>query len=141
MSQNSTGVALIADAMLRHINTWPDKPAECKLKLEKKDVAFMMQPLSGTKEVRRYVNGSFRGQWPFALYVRIDGEDTASRLDALKCLNDAACWLETSPMPEIGNNITAEKIDSELPSLAAQYENGEEDYQVILRLTFYQRRI
>ncbi len=141
MSEVSVGVALIAEAMLKHINEWPGKPSQVKLKLEKKAVSMMMQPLSGVKTVRKYVNGSFRGLWPFALYVRISGEDSASRLDALKILNDAAAWLESSSMPVIDNTITAEKIEAELPSQAAQYQDGTEDYQVILRLTFYQRRI
>ena len=123
MSESSTGVALIADAMLQHVNAWPDKPAQIQLKLDKEAVSMMMQPLSGVKELRKYVNGSFRGQWPFALYIRVSGEDTESRLDAMRVLNDAAYWLETSPMPVIDESITAEKIDSDLPSMSAQFEN------------------
>lgn len=142
MSQNESGLSLVASAMLQHINTWPGKPEKCTTKLEKGPVSFMMQPLSGVREVRRYVNGSYIGQWPFALYLNINGKDTASRLDAMSTLSKAADWLETSQMPVIGGNITANKIEmTGLPALAAQYENGAEDYQAIFRLTFYQRRI
>lgn len=80
----------IADALLRHLNTWDEKPCRFFLTLEKIGVSAAMQPLPGASKVRTYITGSYIGQFPFALYFRCGVDDTKNRLDAMATLNKAA---------------------------------------------------
>ncbi len=140
---------LIAKVMRDHLNGWPQRPATIMLEDLKKDVPSMMiQQLAAAEKKREYVNGSYIGVWNFALYIRVDGTDTASRLDAIGCLGEAYEWLSQkdengaySNLPIIDDSRTATKIEmSSTPSLAARYEGGVEDYQAIMSLEYKVRR-
>lgn len=137
----SEGNTTISKAVLDHLNTWPAKPKVIGTKLEKDTISLMMQPLPGEKKLRKYIDGSFIGGWPFAVYIRIPGKDTASRLDANQKLTELSDWLEANPLNSIGLGITEAKFyTTSLPSQAAQFDNGTEDYQVILQLQYHKRR-
>lgn len=140
---------LIAKVMKDHLNGWPKKPVTIMLEdLGKEVPSMMLQQLSAAEKKREYVNGSYIGVWNFALYIRVSGNDTASRLDAIGCLNEAAEWLTQkdkdgsfSNLPVIDDSRTATKIEmSSTPSLAARYEDGTEDYQAIMSLEYKVRR-
>lgn len=140
---------LIAKVMKDHLNSWPKKPVTIMLEdLGKSVPSMMIQQLSAAEKKREYVNGSYIGVWSFALYVRVSGNDTASRLDAIGCLNEAAEWLAKkdedgfySNLPVIDGSRAATKIEMvSTPSLAARYEDGTEDYQAIMSLEYKVRR-
>lgn len=144
----SDGV-LIAKVMRDHLNKWKKKPTTIKLEDLGKDVpSMMLQQLAAAEKKREYVNGSYIGVWNFALFMRVNGEDTASHLDAMACLNDAAAWLmqkdgdgSFSNLPVIDDSRTATQIVmTSTPSIAARYEDGTEDYQAILSLEYKVRR-
>ena len=108
----------------------------------------MIQQLAAAEQRKAYVNGTYIAVWTFAVYIRVSGEDTASRLDAIACLNDLASWLmETDDegnfvrLPTIDDNRRPTSIEqTQTPSIAARYENGNEDYQVVFRLIYKARR-
>ena len=140
---------LIAKVMKDHLNGWPKKPVTIMLEdLGKEVPSMMLQQLAAAEKKREYVNGSYIGVWNFALYIRVSGNDTASRLDAIGCLNEAAEWLmqkdedgSFSNLPAIDDGRIATKIEmSSTPSLAARYEDGTEDYQAIMSLEYKVRR-
>lgn len=144
-----TDSVLIAKAMKDYLNTWPRKPAFFKLEDLGKDVpSLMIQQLAAAQEVKSYINGSYIAVWNFAVYVRVSGEDTASRLDAIACLNDLADWL--TEKDEDGNFVRMPVIDDKrkptniemttTPSIAARYDDGIEDYQAIFSLEYKVRR-
>lgn len=130
----------IVRALLQHLNSWSGKP--CKINLEafdKSATSMMMQQLSGAVKKREYVNGSYIGALPFAVYIRVTGADTANKLDATKALNDLAAWLETAPVPQLGGNRRVIKIEmTALPSLFERLQDGTEDYQAIFNLDYKQ---
>ena len=140
---------IIAKVMKDHLNKWAKKPSEIALEdLGKNVPSMMIQQLSSAEKKREYVNGSYIGVWSFALYIRVDGNDTASRLDAIGCLNAAAEWLMQkdatgafSNLPTIDSGRTATRIDlASTPSIAARYADGTEDYQAIMSLEYKVRR-
>jgi hypothetical protein len=97
----------------------------------------MLQQLTGEVRTRSYIDGSYIGQYPFALYMRISGEDTKERLDVIKSLMNFGGWIESSPPPILsGNNIAQNIKMTALPSKISVYENGSEDYQVIFSLQY-----
>ena len=128
------------------LNTWPDKPvAEIFLEDLGKDApSMMLQQLSAAEKKKEYINGSYIGVWNFAVYMRIDAEDTASRIDATGALQNLADWLqardengEYANLPELDSTKTAIKFDmTSTPSIAARYDDGTEDYQAIMSLEY-----
>lgn len=134
---------VIAKAMYGHVNRWPDKPCQIRMEtMEKSPIAFSisLQQLSGTVILKKYIDGSFTGAWPFAVYVRLSGGDTAKRFDAVQILEAVAEWMRTASLPDLGSRRTAIQIEmTGLPSVAATYEDGGIDYQAIFRLIYKQR--
>lgn len=140
----------ISDAVKKHLNTWPKKPAQFEFDNILKDPpALMIQPLSTSEKVKTYINGSYVAAWRFAVYCRIAGTDTAERLDASGLLYELAEWLTVcnedggyANLPAIDENRKVNKIEmTSTPSLAARYEDGTEDYQAIFTLEYkYTRR-
>lgn len=141
---------LIAKVMRDHLNSWPKKPTDFVLEdLGKKVPSLMLQQLSAAEKKKTYINGSYIGLWNFAVYVRINAKDTASRLDAIGCLEELSKWLQDTNtkgeyinLPYIDTNRTATKIEmTTTPSIAARYDDGTEDYQAIFSLEYQARRI
>lgn len=134
---------LIAKSVYNHLNQWPQKPCQISLEMmDKAPIAFTMsmQQLSGTRIMRRYIDGSFTGAWPFAVYVRMSASDTAKKFDAVSVLETLNQWLMTQPVPDLGTGRTATRFEmTSLPSIAATYEDGSTDYQAIFQLEYKQR--
>jgi hypothetical protein len=132
----------IARAMLKHLNTWPFKPCEINLELlERTAVAMKLQPLSGTVITKRYITGTYIGNWPFAVYVRVQKANTAARANAIKWLYDLGQWLSAQANPDIGLKRTAQKVDiTSLPSISAINEDGSEEYQAIYTMEYKQTK-
>lgn len=136
---------LIPKVMRDHINTWENLPVSIKLEDTGKTVPSMMiQQLAATTKKRKYVNGTYVGVFNFAVYIVIDGEDTASRIDALAVLNDLGEWLSKKDedgqyvnLPDLGQGRRAMSITlSSAPSIAAKHETGEEEYQALFVLEY-----
>lgn len=141
---------LIAKVMRDHLNTWQKRPANFLLEdLGKEAPSLMLQQLSAAEKKKSYINGSYIGVWNFAVYFRVNALDTASRLDAVGCLEELANWLQEkndkgayAHLPQIDQFRTATKIETtSTPSIAARYEDGTEDYQALFTLEYQVRRI
>ena len=131
----------IAEAMLAYLNRWEGKPVTIALELaDKKPVSMCMQQLSGTVVEKRYIDGTFIGIWPFAVYVHVSGRDTSQRLKAVQYLATLGEWMEDATLPKLGNGRSAISVEmTALPALAIRYENGDEDYQAMYGLKYKQR--
>lgn len=141
---------LIAKVMRDHLNTWQKRPVNFLLEdLGKEVPSLMLQQLSAAEKKKSYINGSYIGVWSFAVYFRVNALDTASRLDAVGCLEELANWLQEkndkgayAHLPQIDQLRTATKIEAaSTPSIAARYEDGTEDYQALFTLEYQVRRI
>lgn len=134
---------IIARAIYSHLNKWPEKPCPIRLEtMDKTPIAFSMamQQLAGTRILRKYIDGSFKGAWPFAVYVRLAGTDTAKRLDAVATLESLNEWLMTATPPELGPGRVPDEFQmTALPAIAATYEDGSTDYQALFQITYKQR--
>lgn len=137
----------IAEALLDHLNKWDSKPSEIRFEDFAKDPpSMMLQQLSGSYKLRSYIDGSYIGEYPFAVYIRVDGSDTASRLDATGSLLGLSKWLDErntdgtrKNLPILGSERTAVKIELEsYPSIAARYDDGTEDYQALFKMQYKQ---
>lgn len=140
---------LIEKAIRDHLNSWVNKPAVFSIEdLGKNVPSLMLQQLASAQKKKVYINGSYIGVWSFAVYMRVSGEDTASRLDAIACLNDLTEWLTAKDdegcfinLPYIDDTRKPTYIEAtSTPSIAARYDDGTEDYQAIFSLEYKVRR-
>ena len=113
------------------MNTWPGKPARFGLdNLEKDSFSLMLQQLPGAVVKRKYVDGSYIGLWPFAVYVRSRINEAAQRLSAVSILNELNDWMKVGALPDLGPGRICHSLGMTLlPSVAADYNNGVVDYQ------------
>lgn len=131
----------IAESMLEHINKWDNKP--CEIKLEELDLespSMMLQQLPGAVKETIYIDGSYIGAWPFAVYIHLQADDTKSRLSAIKRLNELNEWFNETALPDLGETRKANKIEmTSLPSMISDNDDGTEDYQVLFKLEYKQK--
>lgn len=135
----------IVKSMHTFLNTWPNKSVDIRLEgFTKNPPSMMLQQLARAVKKRAYVNGSYIGVWAFAVYVRINGTDTAGKFDAIAALEGLADWLNEKNtdktfvnLPTLDNGNTAIKIEmTATPSIAASYGDGTIDYQAIFELNY-----
>lgn len=145
MAEYCNDGVILAQVMLEHLNEWPDKPAEILLgDLEKRPPSMMLQELAAAEVRRRYVNRSYIGVWPFAVYIRIEAKDTNARFQATGALHALNDWLNEKDdagnywhLPMIDRHRTATSITmTMLPAIAERFEKGIEDYQALFELEY-----
>lgn len=129
----------IARELLKHLNSWEEKPARFTLEeLNNKNYSMMLQPLSTAAKERAYVDGSFIGVLPFAVYHKAAQSDTSEKAKAYDTLEKLAYWLENSPLPELGGKRTALQIEQTGTPALAQLDEETEVYQTIFNLRYKQ---
>lgn len=134
----------IARDMRAFLNSWSEKPVPYFTieQLTTAPPSMMFQPLSGSKVLRKYVDGSFIGSWPFAICFRVNQTDTSVKLSAYDTLEKAANWLTSGVLPTLSGSKIPLKIEqTSTPSQIAVYDDGTEDYQVFLALEYKQRKV
>lgn len=145
----TTDGVVIAKVMHTFINTWPEKPCEIVLEsIEKKAPSMMLQQLASAEKIKQYIDGSYLGAWNFAVYVRVSGKQTASRIDAIRTLDELGAWMTALDsdgsfmrLPAIDSDRIATSIEmSNTPSIAARNADGTEDYQATFRLEYKFKR-
>lgn len=134
----------IARDMRAFLNSWSEKPVPYFTieQLTTAPPSMMFQPLSGSKVLRKYVDGSFIGSWSFAICLRVNQTDTSVKLSAYDTLEKAANWLTSGVLPTLSGSKIPLKIEqTSTPSQIAVYDDGTEDYQVLLALEYKQRKV
>lgn len=137
----------IAQSMLEFFNTWEEKPSSFLLEsLPKEGPALMVQQMAGAYKSRPFVDGSYIGAWPFAVYYRTPRaeQDTSERIKALEYLQGLFDWIKEQDLPKelkLQGGRVAQSIEmNSIPSKVAEYEDGSEDYQALFQLEYKQRR-
>jgi hypothetical protein len=130
----------VSKYVLSVLNAWPDKIATVKPEsLDKSAPAMMMQSLAGNPVERKYVNGSFIGRYPFAVYARVDGRDTQLKLQGFQALEKLCDHLKSATLPAKGANRQAIKVENtSTPTTAAEHDNGMVDLMAVFSLQYKQ---
>ncbi len=146
MSVSLTENEQVITVLLDYLNTLPDLPAEIRLEELGGPPAVMLQQLSGAAKIRQNIVGGYAAQFPFALYARVQGDDTASRISATGLLNNIGRELErrslAGELPKLaaGREVTKIELQS-FPSMISANEDGSEDYQAVYMLEYTQKPI
>ena len=130
--------------MLVWANTFPDKPVAV-IKYEFLDIedaagdetAMALSTIQGTYITRQYIVGGYQAEYQFKLISRIKpGNSNNKRLQADEMLNCFGDWARTQK-PDLGEGINALKVEPTTQSSKfAAYEDGYEDYQILMKLTY-----
>lgn len=128
----------VAEAMWRFVNAWPEKPGEIGLSgLQKGGGRMMVQPLSGGVVSRRYVDGQFVAQWPFAVCVRVHADGDRERWTAAQWVDALFAWMEAAGPPALGDGRAALWLQRQSQTgLAARHADGTEEYQATFSLHY-----
>lgn len=89
--------------------------------------------------VERYIVGGYKAEYQFKVIYRIIPGATSSpdkRLKADELLDRLGDWASHGE-PDLGPGIRALKVEATTrASLFAMYENGDEDHQILLKMTY-----
>ena len=102
------------------------------------DVPCMaLSTIQSTAITKRYILGGYQAEYQFKIIYRIKpGKSIDKRLKADELLDRFGDWARTQ-RPHIGDNMRVIRIDaSTRSSLFAVYENGDEDHQILLKMTY-----
>lgn len=138
MAANKNKEMAIARSMLRFVNLWKNKPAKFTLEaISKEAPAAMLMQLPSSGIIKRYIDGSFLGEWSFAVCLRIHKPDTYDKLEVLDLFEDFSAYLESGSLPSLPEGSEAVKFELlNTPSLSAAYDDDTEDYQANYRLIY-----
>ena len=137
-----------ADKISRYMSVWantfPGKPVAVIryefLDIDEKtgdETAMALSTIQGAYITRRYILGGYQAEYQFKIIYRIKpGSSNDKRLQADEMLNRFGDWAMTQK-PDLGEGINALKVEPTTQSSKfAEYEDGYEDYQILMRLTY-----
>ena len=89
--------------------------------------------------VERYIVGGYKAEYQFKVIYRIIPGATTSpdkRLKADELLDRLGDWVQRGT-PDLGNGIRALRVEATTRSSKfAEYENGDEDHQILMKMTY-----
>lgn len=85
---------------------------------------------------RRYITGGHMAEYQFGVFYRVQPSSIDERLKAIQSLNALGDYSVTTT-PDLGDGIQFNKCEvTTQAQLYAPYENGDEDYQILMKLTY-----
>ena len=101
------------------------------------ETAMALSTIQGTYITRRYILGGYQAEYQFKLIYRIKpGDSNDKRLEADELLNHFGDWARKN-LPDLGEEIRALRVEPTTQSSKfAAYEDGYEDYQILMKLTY-----
>lgn len=131
------------DAISRKILVWlndfPESPVALinfeNLAADQESMA--LSTIQSSYITKRFIYGGYRGEYQFKVIYRIKpGNSNDKRLKADELLNRLGEWAKVN-LPDLGEGITALKVEpSARASVFAAYDNGDEDHQILLKLSY-----
>lgn len=131
----------ISRNVLIWLNTFPDIPeAVDTIRYEtlNADVTNMaMSTTQGSVITERYILGGHKAEYPFKIIYRVKpGRSMDARLKADELLDRLGVWASRNK-PNLGDDIRVIRVEpTTQSSLFAIYENGDEDHQILMKLTY-----
>lgn len=123
------------------INKFPDIPPEVdtiRYETLKDDVTCMaLSTIQGAYITQKYILGGHQAEYQFKVIYRIKpGKSMDARLKADELLDKLGVWASRNK-PDLGEGIRALRSEpTTQSSLYAIYENGDEDHQILMKLTY-----
>ena len=129
----------VSRKLLVWLNTYPEKPVDLiRFEFLPADTTAMaMSTIQAAYILKKYILGGYKAEYQFKLIYRIKpGNSNDKRLKADELLDALGDWT-IGQRPDIGEGKTVVSVEpTTRSSLFAVYENGDEDHQIIMKLTY-----
>lgn len=133
----------IGRAITTWVNTYPNLPdglykgAVLYELLNDSAPAMALSTIQGTYITARYITGGHQAEYQYKIIYRIKpGDSTDKRLKADELLDGLGDWASTN-LPDLGEGIRVIRNEATTRSAVfAAYEGGDEDHQILMRLTY-----
>lgn len=142
-SVSNTEVDKISRLLLVWLNKCPAKPEDIDLiryeYLAASAPAMALSTIQGAYITHEYILGGYEAEYQFKLIYRINaGMSNDIRLKADEALNSIGDWAaDIGQRPNLGDSINVRRIEcASRASIFAAYDNGDEDHQIIMKLTY-----
>lgn len=127
--------------VLKWLNTFPEMPETIDTikyeYLQDNVVGLALSTIQGTYITQRYIVGGYQAEYQFKIIYRlIPGSSMDKRLKADELLDRLGDWCRRGK-PNLGEGLRVVRVEpTTRSSLFAMYENGDEDHQILLKLTY-----
>ena len=129
----------VSRKLLVWLNTYPEKPVDLiRFEFLPADrTAMAMSTIQAAYILKKYILGGYKAEYQFKLIYRIKpGNSNDKRLKADELLDALGDWT-IGQRPDIGEGKTVVSVEpTTRSSLFAVYENGDEDHQILMKLTY-----
>lgn len=130
----------VSRKLLAWLNTFPSKPVELiRFEFLPADTeAMALSTIQAAYITKKYILGGYQAEYQFKLIYRVKpGNSNDKRLKADELLNELGDWAASAPRPDIGEGRKVIRVEpTTRSSLFAMYENGDEDHQILMKLTY-----
>lgn len=121
------------------LNTYPDKPAKVTTfgQLGVNVVGLGVSEITSAYINRSFILGGYEAEYQFTLIYRIrPGNSPDASLKANELLNKIGDWASKNK-PNLGEGIITRKVEPiSIASTYAQYEDGDEDHHIPIKITY-----
>lgn len=129
----------VSRKLLVWLNTYQEKPVDLiRFEFLPADTTAMaMSTIQAAYILQKYIIGGYKAEYQFKLIYRIKpGNSNDKRLKADELLDALGDWT-IGQRPDIGEGKTVVSVEpTTRSSLFAVYENGDEDHQILMKLTY-----
>lgn len=132
----------ISRNVLKWLNTYPDFPYGVRSfqfeMLEEDTPCMALSTIQGTYITSADIIGNYTAEYQFKLIYRAQPSSNGDRLEMDEILDVIGDWAVSNLSAlTLGGEKTPVKIEtSTRASLFGRYENGDEDHQIIMKLTY-----
>lgn len=130
----------LAEVLLKWIRTCPNMPDGMTLAYQNlgNDSGMSLHTLKGAVKRKVYIDGSYEGYYPFAIYLRDVPDSTNTRLECANVLDTIGEWIDSQTVyPDLGGNRVVSEVNWVAnATLVKRFENGVEDYMATFELVF-----
>lgn len=134
----------ISRNVLQWLRKYPEFPSGVKTikfeELEDDRVSIALSTIPGTYITATDITGGYEAEYQFKLVYRAQPTSDGERLEMDEILDAIGDWAVANgdkEPPDLGMGREAVKFEtSTRSSLFARYENGDEDHQIIMKLTY-----
>lgn len=130
----------ISRVLLAWLNQFPDKPVILINYefLKDGEPSMALSTIQAAYKTKKYIAGGYQAQYQFKVIYRVQPSTNNDRLKADELLNGLGDWANTrEDLPILGEGIRCLKVEATArSSLFARYENGDEDHQILMNMTY-----
>ncbi|MBQ7922288.1 MAG: hypothetical protein IJ325_06895 [Clostridia bacterium] len=127
----------ILNALCTLLNTWEDRPWDFLPETEGKVPGGVITALSASRQIKRYIDGSYTGQFPFGVSLYTDGASPAGKLAVLGQFESLTDWLSAHLPPDENGKVFTKIRQTTLPAKASVWQDGTEEYRAAFVLEYH----